>query len=255
MQDQFFRGIKQWEFKRDDFEGKLPVFYYDTTSMTAIYTASTSSVIKLLPLKQMNPVELFPGRCLVAFTGFEYRKTDIDPYNEFSISFPITFNRPQIPFFTAMWQMIGRCISAYVWQLPVTTEIARVGGVEMYGFPKFIADITYEKKDQTGTFAVSEKGQEILTLKGSLLPTKQDKITRINTYSVIDNIPLKTNVYINPMEFAQTNDRQAAKVALNSDHPICKTMQTLNLSKQPITYQYSPKNQGILFAGRNLMDK
>ena len=91
----FFKGVIQWDMMTKDMslEGKLPVFYYDNTSMTAIYTASTEKVRRLLPLTDMHPVEAMSGRALVAFTAFEYRKTDIDPYNEFSISFPITFRK------------------------------------------------------------------------------------------------------------------------------------------------------------------
>ena len=38
-----FKGVMQWEITAKDIsiETKLPVFYYDNTSMTAIYTAST----------------------------------------------------------------------------------------------------------------------------------------------------------------------------------------------------------------------
>ena len=254
MTTDFFKGIKQWEVDQNGWKGKLPVFYYDTTSINAIYTASTAKVKSLLPLADMHPVELFPGRALIAFTAFEYRKTDIDPYNEFSIAFPITFGTKPIPFVTAGWQMARRCISAYVWQLPVTTEIARQGGVEMYGFPKFIADIEFARETDAITCNLSEKGEKILTLTGKVLPTKPEKITRYVTYSVIDGIALRANVFINPVQFAQTTSRQAARLELGTSHSIPAALKGLDLSANPVTYQYSPLNQGILYAGRNLMD-
>lgn len=253
MSEQFFTGIKQWEFQKNDFQFKIPIYYYDTTSITAIYTADTRTIKALLPLPEMNPVELLPGKSLVAFTGFEYRNTDIDAYNEFAVSFVITYDKIQIPGVTAMLQMARRCISAYVWQLPVTTEIARLGGVELYGFPKFIADITFEKNDSRITCHVTENSRHILSLTGSVLPTAPEKINQYITYSVINNIPLKTNVYINPKQFAQSRDSRAASLELG-DHSICSTLKGIGLSESPVIYQYSPVNQGILFAGRNLMD-
>jgi hypothetical protein len=119
MNNDFFKGIKQWEINMQDMQFKMPIFYYDTTTITAIYTAST-------------PIELFPGKCLVAFTAFEYRKTDIDSYNEFAIAFLVTFDKPQVPFLTSALQMYRRRMTAYIWHLPVTTEIARVGGSQIY---------------------------------------------------------------------------------------------------------------------------
>jgi len=254
MNQEFFKGVRQWEIQFGEMKGVLPIFYYDTTSMTAIYTASTPDVRKLLPLPEMNPIEIFPGKCLVAFTAFEYRKTDIDPYNEFSIAFPVTFNKRPIPFFTATRQMARRWITAYVWQLPVTTEIARFGGVEFYGYPKFIADIEFQRENDFITCHLSEKGEKILSLKGKALPTAQGKKSRVQTYSVIDSVPIIANVFFNNIEFAQTSDKRAATIDIGETHPGCVSLKKIGLSDTPIQYQYSPLNQAILYAGRNLMD-
>jgi len=254
MSSEFFKGVKQWEFDWQGRKGRLPVFYYDNTAMTAIYTASTNKIKELLPHRAMNPIELYPGRCLAAFTAFEYRKTDIDPYNEFSISFLITFNKPQVPGITSAIQMIRRCFSAYVWQLPVTTEIARVGGVELYGYPKFIADIEFSKSEDWITCDLSENGKKILTLKGRTLPTTRGKITRFKTYSIKDDIPLVANVVQNPLQFAQSSRKQDAVIDIGTDHPIAEKLRGIELSPSPLMFQYSPVNEAILFAGRNIMD-
>jgi len=254
MNHEFFKGIKKWDIKFGNQKGVLPVFYYDTTSMTAIYTASTRKVKQLLPSPKMNPIEIFPGKCLVAFTAFEYRKTDIGPYNEFSIAFPVTFNKRQVPFFTVSWQMMRRWATVYVWQLPVTSEIARVAGVDFYGYPKFIANITFQKETETITCDLAEKSETILSLKGKILPTKQDKVSRIQTYSIVEDIPLITNVFNNPVESAQTNDKKAATLDIGDSHSICNSLKSIGLSDYPFQYQYSPLNQVILYAGRNFMD-
>lgn len=254
MSKEFFEGVKQWDVEFEGYKGKVPVYYYDNTSMTAIYTASAGKVKNLLPHPGMRPIELYPGRCLVAFTAFEYRKTDIDPYNEFSIAFLITFKKPQIPGVTATWQMVRRCFTAYVWQLPVTTEIARVGGVEMYGYPKFIADIDFQKEKGWVECALSEGGKNILTLKGRNLPTKKGKVTRFMTYSVKDGIPLKANIYVNPLEFVESRSRGAADLKIGTGHPICDQLEGIGLSDRPLVYQLSPITEAILFAGKNLMD-
>jgi len=254
MSRDFFKGIKQWEINMQDMQFKMPIFYYDTTTITAIYTASTGKVKELLPLPQMNPIELLPGKCLVAFTAFEYRKTDIDSYNEFAIAFLVTFDKPQIPFLTSALQMYKRRMTAYIWHLPVTTEIARVGGVEFYGYPKFIADIEFEKETDQLTCHLSENGNKILALRGKVLPVTRGKNSKIITYSNIEDIPIATNIYFNQLEFAESRDKQAAALEIGSDHSICEELQKIGLSAAPAVYQYSPLNQAILFAGRNLLD-
>lgn len=254
MRGDLFKGIKQWEFEQAGRKFKLPVFYYDNTSITAIYTASTRKVRRLLPRPAMNPIEMFPGRCMVAFTAFEYRKTDIDPYNEFSIAFLIAFDKVQIPGFTALWQMARRCFTAYVWKLPVTTEIARFGGVELYGYPKFLADITFERSRDWIECRLSEGGENILALKGKVLPTARGKITRFVTYSITEGIPVTANVVVDPVEFAQSRDSQSAILELGAKHPIAEALRELQLSPGPVMYQFSPVTEAILFGGKNLMD-
>jgi hypothetical protein len=251
----FFKGVIQWDMMTKDMslEGKLPVFYYDNTSMTAIYTASTDKVKRLLPLPDMHPVEAMSGRALVAFTAFEYRKTDIDPYNEFSISFPITFRKKAIPGITVLGMMARRYFTAYVWQLPVTTERARKGGVEMYGYPKFLADISFSRENDALTCTLSEGGKNILVLKGQKLKTSPEKVNRFKTFSVKDGVPLAANVYMNPIEFGKSMSGKAAQLTLGN-HDIAKKLQEINLSPKPLFFQYMPVMEAILYGPRNLMD-
>lgn len=252
----FFKGVIQWDFYHRDMERNflLPVFYYNNTSMTAIYTASAAMIRKLLPLHDMHPVQMFMGRALIAFTAFEYRKTDIDPYNEFSISFPITFRKKGIMGFSVLSMMARRCFSAYVWQLPVTTEIARRGGVDFYGYPKFLADIVFQRDDRTIACTLSCDGDEILTLKGKKLPTAAEKVNRFKTYSLRDGVPLVANVYVNPIEFGKSMDGDAAELTLSNSHPIAQTLRGLKMSEKPVFFQYMPLMESILYGPRNLMD-
>ncbi len=254
MKGDFFKGVVQWEFGWKQAIGKLPVFYQDNTSFTAIFTAPTANVLKLLPHKAMKPIEVYPGKCLAAFTAFEYRQSDIDPYNEFSISFPVSFGCMPIPGLTIGLQMLRRSYTAYVWKLPVTTEIARAGGVDLYGYPKFIADIVFKRSPDKIECELSENGKKILTLGGKVLPTSKGAHIRYRTYSMFGEIPLVANVVVNPIEYAQSMNGGAAWLDLGAEHPIAVTLKGLGLSAKPMMYQYSPLNEAILFAGRNLLD-
>ena len=251
----FFKGVKQWEVATKDgsLEGRLPCFYYDNTAMTAIYTASTEKVRRHFPLPEMHPVEVWKDRALVAFTAFEYRSSDIDPYNEFSISFPITFRRKTVPFLTVLSMMARRYFTAYVWQLPVTTERARRGGVDMYGYPKFLADIVFSDEGGMLSCELSEGGTNILRLSGKKLKTSREKVNRFKTYSIMDGIPLAANIYMNPLEFGMSMSKKAARLTLG-DHEISRRLLDMDLSPRPIFFQYMPLMEAILFGARNLMD-
>lgn len=251
----FLRGIVQTEFPMEVFDrvGKLPVFYYDNSSMTAVFTASTRKVRALLPDARMHPLELFPGRCVVAFNAFEYRDTDIDPYNEFSISFLMSYGRRALPGFKLLHGLMTRCFEAYVWKLPVTTEIARWGGVELYGYPKFIADIEFERTPERTVCTLSEAGRHILTLDGRALKGAPARLLRYRAYSMKNGIPLCANVYTHPLQYAQTMSPGAARLTLG-EHEIARQLRALELSASPLMYQYCPLNELVLFGPRNLID-
>ncbi|MBN1946884.1 MAG: acetoacetate decarboxylase family protein [Bradymonadales bacterium] len=257
MKGELFRGVMQWDFFKEDLGRafKLPVFYYDNTAMTAVFTASTRKVKQYLPDPEMHPVEMFPGRCLVAFSAFEYRNTDIDPYNEFSISILISYGRRPSLVKDLAFAMLSRTFTTYVWHLPVTTEIARYGGVEMYGYPKFIADIEFTRTEDSLQCTLSEGGEHILTLVGKKLATAPGKRLRFKTYSVKEGVSLAANVLTDPAEFAQTLVPGAARLTLGDSHPISQQLREIGLSSGSKFYQYMPQTEMILFGARNLVDE
>jgi len=250
--DNFFHGLDQLE--NPEYEVRLPIFYYDNTAVTAIYTASTRQVKKHLPRSEMHPVEMFPGRCLVAFSAFEYRRTDIDPYNEFSITAIISYGNRQIPGLTSSWYMLRNCFSAYILHLPVTSERARRGGVELCGYPKFIADISLSHESAHITCTVEENGRRILSLRGKKTRVSKGRLARFILYTVKNGIPLKANLYVNPLQFRQTMGPGNARLDIGGDHRICRELKDLDLSRWPVMYQYMPSYQAILFNSRNIID-
>jgi hypothetical protein len=249
---EFFKGIVQTE--HPDYDVRLPIFYYDNSAMSAIYTASTGQVRKHLPSSDMHPVEMFPGRCLLVFTAFEYRKTDIAPYNEFSISAIISYGRRAAPGLTSFLYMMNNCFTMYILHLPVTSERARRGGVEMAGYPKFIADISFAHEQGYTTCSVSENGQRILALTGKNINTSVGRMTKYVIYTMKQGIPLRANLYVNPVQYRQTLGRNAGRVEIGSDHAICKELHEMGLSRHPVLYQYMPSYEAILFGSRNLID-
>jgi hypothetical protein len=202
----------------------------------------------------MIPVEMTPGRCLVAFTAFEYRKTDIDPYNEFSISVILSFGKRQVPGLTVLGQMMRRCYHAYVWHLPVTTEIARYGGVEHYGYPKFIGGIEFSREGGGVRCILTEKKKHVLTLAGPALAAKPGTITRYKTYPVKDGITLVSNVLTLHHQYAEQRNPKGVSLILGDDHPIAQELRGIGLSEKAVLFQYSPQNESILFGPRNLAD-
>lgn len=255
MTSDFFQGIMRWNIERNGTTRPLPYFYYDNLLLAAVYTASTSKVKRLIPHPDLLPIELYPGRCLVAFAAFKYRKTDKNPYNEVNISFLVSYRVRPYPLITMVKALRSRVFPTYVWQLPVNREHDRAGGVDLFGYPKFIADIQFSEDEDRIGCVLSVSGSEILRMTGRVLPAKQGKPIRYLTYAVENGTLVSTNFLVNPLEFVESRRQSDFVLELGKDHPICTAIGNIELAENPLIYQFSPRGEAILFPARNLRDE
>jgi hypothetical protein len=250
--EKFFDGVLQRINK--EFNVPLPIFYYDCTSMTAIFTASTRKLRFHLPSAEMHPVEIFPGICLIAVSAFEYRSSDAGPYNEFSIATPITYQKKGIPGLTMMYQMLRNTPKAFIFFLPVTSELAMQGGVTLGGFPKFIADIEFRKDSNFITCNVSEHGTHIVSLKCKRLDTAQGPVSKTVLYTMKNGNVLMANLYTNPIQFSQSFRSRSAQLTMSGDHKMCTFLRDVKISSKPLACQFSPMFESMLFDSKNIID-
>lgn len=97
-------------------------------------------------LAAVRPLQVWPGRGLVALTAYRYRYCDNDRYNEVGLS--IVTSRPHATGFgpfTLLAQSMSNNFWGYVLKLPVDTELARVRGVVGYNLPKWLTEIRYNE--------------------------------------------------------------------------------------------------------------
>ncbi|MDO9264924.1 MAG: acetoacetate decarboxylase family protein [Desulfosalsimonadaceae bacterium] len=249
----FFKGIMQRTIP--EYDVKLPIFYYDTTSMTAIYTASTARIRAYLPSDILHPVELYPGRCLAVLSAFEYRKTDIGPYNEFSLATLVSCGKRGLPGLTLADQMLRNEMHLFILSLPVDSEVARRGAVELSGYPKFLADFSWSADDRSLACEVSVGGKPLIRMRGQKLPTSQGRMLHSVVYTQFQNCLLKANLYIDPLEFAQSFSRKNVSIEIGDGHELCHLLKDLRMGGQPLGYQFSPLSRAILFDAKNIIDR
>ncbi|AKJ29180.1 acetoacetate decarboxylase family protein [Caldimonas brevitalea] len=251
MLTDFFDGIARWELPQ--YGTLAPLFFQDLGCITAVYTAATDAVRALLPRTEMRPIELLPGRCLMVFTALEYRQCDLDPYNELAMAVPIAFGQHVLPVADALKQALQMTMSAYIWQLPVTTERARVAGVDIAGYPKFVADIDFEELPGRRACTLARDGRRILRLSCETGAARDQRDVRLRSYTLRDGIPLVSNLLVRQLRCEEHLHGRAATLELGDD-PLADTLRGLRLSDNPVASQYSPQAQAILFFPRNLAD-
>jgi Acetoacetate decarboxylase (ADC) len=230
----------------------LPVRYYDWSWMNALFPAPAEKVQRLLPSIKLRPVLPMPGIAMVALTAMEYRKiADVAPYNEFSIGVPVqfepTFNIPGLPLFfhPLLSPQRYRKFGIYVHHLPVTTQAARDFGVEIWGYPKFIAEISFEDVGEMRRCRLQADGKNIVTLEIRRLAT-QDRSISLYTYTVKNGKILRTLVQ-SKGEYGITRFPGGASYTLG-DHPIADELKALGMGKTALGRFFAPQVQSLLHA-------
>ena len=130
------------------------------------------------------PVETFPNQTTLQINSLEMRKIQfIEPYHEMSIHVPVKSLEE------------GKYDPLYHLHLPVTSEEARWGGVDVNGFPKTIATINIMRGEEVTECKLSNDegfvlGYSVKNNTGSL-----DELTW-NLYGVRNNEILRTSFEI-----------------------------------------------------------
>lgn len=122
----------------------LPIFYPDFSYTHFLYWLDYDKAAEKLADTDFTACRFIHGKAAVMLTFFEYRQSDIGPYNEVSlaiVSFPKNNKQPALLMPQLFMDARNWTIGAYVINLPVTTETAMAAGKEIYNYPKFVTDI------------------------------------------------------------------------------------------------------------------
>jgi hypothetical protein len=171
--------------------------------------------------------------------AFEYRDTSIGPYNEIAMSIPVKFPPKFVfPGLSAISMMLKNCFSVYIHHLPVTTEIARKGGIHFYNYPKFLAEITFQDQDEKLEVTLREDDELILKMHAEKLPLSRSAQIKFHTYSIKENVVMHTLVEGWAPRYGVKMMGNKAKLELGN-HWISQEITELNLSKTSSSGQHA----------------
>lgn len=155
-------------------EGKidLPILYYDNSNFLALYEVELEKAAPLLNSKLVDVARFPGGKALVALALYEYRETAVGIYNEVGVAIatvPAGTAQPKHPWLAMYEALDRRMLGLTVIDLPVTTAAACAAGKEVWGFPKFITDISFSLSGSRFCSTVKDPDSEgdIITVSGA----------------------------------------------------------------------------------------
>lgn len=237
------------------FETYSPNFYYKSSRITAVFTADLDRLKALMPpeiLQKVQPLQIWPGRGVVALTSYTYRYCDNDQYNEFGLS--IVTTQPGATSWgplTLLGQSRSKEFWGYVLKLPVDSELGRVRGVVGYNLPKRLTRIDFREDSKAMRFEIfdSATGKPDVTMVGQKLDDVSNEVTLSNShFTTVRPAGGLQSGYSTSRDLRHASSTRAEDLTLAlTDGPLSSYIKALKLGKM-LRYDYVPDFQAALYA-------
>ncbi len=253
MNDDFFSGVDQVVAGMAGRKVPLPVFYRDARSFTLVMPANLFALRRMMPDRRFVPAQIVPGVGAVHLTAFEYLDTDIDSYNELALG--VMLNSPlflKIPGYNMLRQLLGNSFYTYIHRMPVNAQLALRGGVDLYNYPKFMADIGFEEDEEWVTCTVAEGDDLVCRVRGRKIAAPGSAVVQYFCGLYQFKQPQEAEFKVNALRFGMARGPGNAELVVGRTHPVGRELAGMLLSATPLIYIYQPSLQAILYGPEHL---
>ncbi len=175
----------------------LPILYYQASNFMAMFFTDMRCAQDVIGDAGFTPIRFGNGKALVGVAFYEYRQTSIGAYNEVGVAIAATpqgVSAGRMPLLSLFRHPDNHQTGFHVIDLPVTTAAACAAGREIWGYPKFVTEISFSLKGRTFSGAVMEPhgSGEILELSGKTGPCLPAPLISPILFSTIQGRTLRT---------------------------------------------------------------
>jgi hypothetical protein len=224
------------EAKRFEIEGEelgYPTQFRDGCSAAGLFVVRSASAQELIADSGFEIAEIAPGRGILALTGVHYTDTDCGSYNEIAQAFFVRrVDRPSGLPYLGTWLDLARGeVASFTWKLQVTSRLSQYAGIRMWGFPKTLEEITFDRIEDHARFSLRIDGQDVLSFtvraEGSHTPTPLTS----RVYSIFEGTP---HVSYLTQSYRDTGVRLGHGPLALGKHPLAQQLRELGLPRRPL---------------------
>lgn len=200
---------------------RFPVPIRELTQFIVVYAVKSAEVARLLPA-DLRPLEATDGMGQMNLYWLEAADSGFGPFREFAVNFAVREPRTGSPAF-------------HYHANPINTERGRVAGIEAWGHPTSLADVSFERDAGGLRSAVSENGRFMLSVAARPRPrapmTTAGLLTTAGDYAA----RRRCNVYrfMQRARAAAREERAAVELRLG-DHPLAQQIASLVGNRPPL---------------------
>jgi hypothetical protein len=134
----------------------IPVEVRSAKMVGGIFTAPFTATRRLIEYSGLRPQKVAGTLALVIVSGVQYTDNDLGPYNEISLAIAV---EPLDGAGSGPAALVTGNLTTFIHRLPVNQEFTCAAGRDIWGFPKWVADISFQER-ATATDVVMIDGGE-----------------------------------------------------------------------------------------------
>jgi hypothetical protein len=218
---------------------RMPCVVRDASAGTALFDVDAGAAAALVP-GGFRIVETAPGRCQLVLAVIDYRDNDLGDYREVGVSVFVTPG-------TAGDGEAGTFIA----HLPVDQEFTCEAGRAIWGFPKSVEEIGWDRSGDSLTTTLRMDGRLVFRLT---VPAGGDDAMPpmpMVTYSTIGGVPHATRFTQGGTGSAVRPGGEGVTLELG-DHPLAGKLASLGLPAPAILSTWTEHMQGTFEAPERL---
>ena len=233
-----------------DFDSMLPAIYRDGRVAAAVFPVSLTRARELVPT-ELHPIELPRSRGLAVLCSFDYVDSTLGPYREFGVGIVVSSRRR-----FGSWQALdlisaNPTTGAWLLALPVTSELACRGGVELFGYPKSVCSIDVQYSFNSCSVIVEENPAQTIRMTLPLRWGPRFPVRRLVTYSRKSGHLLRVRVETE-WRVALCSGSGAQLELADAEHGLPQLIRRLELPRSPLFVLHGDRFRAILRAGERV---
>lgn len=230
--------------------GLLPAIYRDGRVMTAVYAIPFEAARAAVAPPELHPILLPAERAVAVVSWFDYRDTTLGPYHELGIGVVVSTRRR--PAAAVMDLMSSRPeTGAWLVALPVSSALACRGGVEQFGYPKTVCDLSVQYSTSNCLAIVQQDSTPVLSLSLPLGRGPRFPVRTLVTYSRKDGHLLRTRIETR-WNVTVCSGRATSLELHNPQYSLCQALQQLALPNKPLFVLHGDAFRATLTAGERV---
>jgi hypothetical protein len=222
------------KFEIEGVELGYPTEFRDGASAAGMFLVRSAVANELISESGFRVADVLPGRGLMALTGVHYEDTDCGTYEETAFAFfvePLD-GRRGLPWIGPWMNILrGGRAPTFTWKLQVNTTLSQQCGIQMWGFPKTVDQIDYERSEDTARFTLSMNDQLVFRFTVRPGPGRDMPTVASQVYSIFEGAPVLSHL---TQRYRDASHRPRGGELELGDHPLANELRALGLSARPL---------------------